>query len=56
MLEPLAAGYPRPTSVHFRCEQRFFYIQKRLIIDRAESHRGIHAYGNRSFCLDFLFV
>lgn len=24
MLEPLAAGYPRPTSVHFRCEQRFF--------------------------------
>lgn len=52
MLEPLAAGYPRPTSVHFRCEQRFFF-QKRLIIDRAESHRGIHAYGNRSFCPDF---
>lgn len=24
MHEQLAAGYPRPTSVHFRCEQRFF--------------------------------
>lgn len=32
------------------------FFQKRLIIDRAESHRGIHAYGNRSFCLDFFFV
>lgn len=34
MLEPLAAGYPRPTSVHFRCEQRFFFRNVLLSIEQ----------------------
>lgn len=31
MHEQLAAGYPRPTSVHFRCEQRFFFFRSVLL-------------------------
>lgn len=55
MFELFVVGYFRFMFVYFWCEQCFFF-QKCFIIDRVESYWGIYVYGNRSFCLDFLFV